>query len=90
MKPLFVYPGIWGRENLYAVMEHTRGNPKLNVFCVVSESRMYGLLFFANSTVAGFIYLDTLEHFCKKRVPMKCYFDKMGRLCVSTTKWGAS
>lgn len=52
---------IWGSENPGIVVQHERDSPKLNVFCAISSDKVYGPFFFAEKTVTGITYLDTLE-----------------------------
>ncbi|GBM38285.1 hypothetical protein AVEN_17728-1 [Araneus ventricosus] len=52
---------IWGSKNPHAIYEHERNNPKVNVFCVVSSSNVFGPFFFAEKTVTGVVYLDMLQ-----------------------------
>jgi hypothetical protein len=51
---------IWGAENPNTFVEHVRDNPKINEFCVMSALKIYGHFFFAEQTVTGITYLDTL------------------------------
>ena len=52
---------VWGTEPPRAVVEHVRNSPKLNMFCVISHTKMYGPLLFAEQTVTGPRYLDMLQ-----------------------------
>lgn len=53
---------IWGTENPRAVIEHERDSPKLNVFCAISNKKVYGLFFFyQESTITGVVYLDMIS-----------------------------
>ena len=52
---------IWGTENPHATMEHIRDSPKVNVFCAISSCEVYRPFFFAEPTVTGINYLDTLQ-----------------------------
>ena len=52
---------IWGTENPHVTMEHVRDSPKVNVFCAVFSCKVYGPFFFAEPTVTGINYLDTLQ-----------------------------
>jgi hypothetical protein len=54
---------IWRSQNPHQVVEHVRDSPKVNVFCAVSRTQVYGPFFFAEATVTGHEYLDMLEHF---------------------------
>jgi hypothetical protein len=44
---------IWGSQNPHQVVEHVRDSPKVNVFCAVSRTQVYGPFFFAEATVTG-------------------------------------
>jgi hypothetical protein len=52
---------IWGMENPHATTEHERDSPKINVFCAISRTKVYGPLFFMKKTVSGHSYLDMLQ-----------------------------
>ncbi|PSN34568.1 hypothetical protein C0J52_18335, partial [Blattella germanica] len=52
---------IWGIENPRVYVEHTRNSPKLNVFCALSNSKVYDPFFFLEPTVSGHSYLDLLS-----------------------------
>lgn len=52
---------IWGTENPHATVQHERDSPKLNVFCAVSSTKVYGPFFFNENTVTGISYLDMLQ-----------------------------
>lgn len=53
---------IWATENPTAVIEHERDSPKLNVFCAISVTKVYGPFFFMEKTVTGITYLDMLQN----------------------------
>ncbi|PSN29696.1 hypothetical protein C0J52_27396 [Blattella germanica] len=38
---------IWGTENPRVIVEHVRDSPKCNVFCALSNNKVYGPFFFA-------------------------------------------
>jgi hypothetical protein len=42
---------IWGTENLHSTIEHVRDSPKINVFCAISQMKIYG----------QFIFMDDLS-----------------------------
>ncbi|PNF16254.1 hypothetical protein B7P43_G11654 [Cryptotermes secundus] len=42
--------------------EHERDFPKVNVFCAVSQDKVYGPFFFEGNTVTGQTYLDMLQN----------------------------
>lgn len=52
---------IWGTGNPHSVVEHYRDSPKVNVFCAMSSSRVYGPFFFTEKTITGVVYLDMLQ-----------------------------
>jgi hypothetical protein len=37
---------IWGMENPHATIEHEHDSPKVNVFCAISRTMVYGPFFF--------------------------------------------
>jgi hypothetical protein len=52
---------IWDTENPHAMMEHVHDLPKVNVFFVVSSSKVYGPFFFAEPAVTSINYLYMLQ-----------------------------
>ncbi|PSN47677.1 hypothetical protein C0J52_18682 [Blattella germanica] len=44
-----------------AVLQQVRDSPKINVFCAVSHTKVYGPFFFSEQTVNGARYLDMLQ-----------------------------
>ena len=52
---------IWGSENPHAYVEHQRDTPKVNVFCTISNQKLYIPFFFAEETVTGMTYLNMLQ-----------------------------
>jgi hypothetical protein len=40
---------IWGTETPHVVTEHERDSPKVNVFCAISRTRVFGPFFFAEN-----------------------------------------
>lgn len=54
---------IWGEENPRIFNEFERDTPKLNVWCGVSKTKVYGPFFFQEKTVNGACYTDMLEQF---------------------------
>jgi hypothetical protein len=52
---------IWGMENPHATIEHELDSPKVNVFCAISRTKVYGPFFFMEKTVSGHSYLDMLQ-----------------------------
>jgi len=53
---------IWGLQNPQEALEHERDSPKVNVFCALSQTKVYGLFFFAENTVTGVTYLAMLQN----------------------------
>uniref|UniRef100_UPI00358EB2A0 histone-lysine N-methyltransferase SETMAR-like n=1 Tax=Myxine glutinosa TaxID=7769 RepID=UPI00358EB2A0 len=53
---------IWGLENPHETVEHERDSPKVNVFCAVSQIKVYGPFFFEGKTVTGQTYLEMLQN----------------------------
>ncbi|KAJ4449173.1 hypothetical protein ANN_00569 [Periplaneta americana] len=52
---------VWGTQKPYRIIEHERDLPKVNVFCALSQRKLYGPFFFIEATVTGHSYLDMLE-----------------------------
>ncbi|GFU78490.1 DUF4817 domain-containing protein [Trichonephila clavipes] len=52
---------FWGTENVHVTLEHQRDFPKVNVFCALSNSCVFGPLFFAEKSINGDIYQDMLS-----------------------------
>jgi hypothetical protein len=50
---------VWGSENPQVACEHERDSSKVNVFCAISNKKVYGP-FFIENTVTGMSYLDML------------------------------
>lgn len=53
---------IWSTENPHESVELVRDSPKLNVFCAITQSTVFGPFFFEDSTVTGASYLEMLAH----------------------------
>jgi hypothetical protein len=51
---------IWGLQNPQEALEHERDSLKVNVFCALSQTKVYGPFFFAENMVAGVTYLVML------------------------------
>ena len=47
---------IWGTENLRVVIQNVRNSPKVNVFCAISNEKVYGPFFFEEPTVNVMVY----------------------------------
>ena len=52
---------IWGSEKPHAYVEYQHDSPKVNVFCAISSQKVYGTFFFAEETITGMTYLDTVQ-----------------------------
>ncbi|GFX86738.1 DUF4817 domain-containing protein [Trichonephila clavipes] len=52
---------FWGTENVYVTLEHQRDSPKMNVFCALSNSCVFGPFFFAEKSINGDLYQDMLS-----------------------------
>ena len=52
---------LWGTENPRAIVALERDSPKVNVFCAMSQTKLYGPFFFCEKTVTGTSYLDMLQ-----------------------------
>lgn len=52
---------IWSMENPCIIVEHERNSPKLNVFCAVSKTKVYGPFFINGNALKGTMYLDILD-----------------------------
>jgi len=53
---------LWGLQNPQEALEHERDSPKVNVFCALSQTKVYGPFFFAENTVTGVTYLAILQN----------------------------
>jgi hypothetical protein len=53
---------IWGQQNPHTTLEHDRDSPKVNVFCAISQTKVYGPFFFDKNTVTGVTYLAMLQN----------------------------
>ncbi|KAJ4428903.1 hypothetical protein ANN_25897 [Periplaneta americana] len=52
---------VWGTQKPHRIIEHERDSPKVNVFCALSQRKLYGPFFFIEATVTGHSYLEMLE-----------------------------
>ncbi|KAJ4445323.1 hypothetical protein ANN_07128 [Periplaneta americana] len=52
---------VWGTQKRHRIIEHERDSPKVNVFCALSQRKLYGPFFFIEATMTGHSYLDMLE-----------------------------
>ncbi|KAJ4442050.1 hypothetical protein ANN_11916 [Periplaneta americana] len=52
---------VWGTQKPHRIIEHERDSSKVNVFCALSQRKLYGPFFFIEATVTGHSYLDMLE-----------------------------
>ncbi|PNF43976.1 hypothetical protein B7P43_G00908, partial [Cryptotermes secundus] len=53
---------IWGLQNPRVTLKHVRDSLKVDVFCAISLTKVYGLLFFDENTVTGVTYLRMLQN----------------------------
>ena len=53
---------IWELQNPEEALEHERDSLKVNVFCALSQTRVYGPFFFAENTVTGVPHLAMLQN----------------------------
>ena len=54
---------IWETENSHITMEMERDSPKVNVWCGLLCSKVFGSFFFEEKTITANIYLDTLTEY---------------------------
>ncbi|GBN87611.1 hypothetical protein AVEN_135866-1 [Araneus ventricosus] len=52
---------VWGAEFPHVTVELERDSPKVNVFCAISKTKLYGPFFFIEEAVTGPAYLDMLQ-----------------------------
>lgn len=52
---------IWGTQSSHEIVEYARDSPKVNVFCAISNQKVYGPYFFTENTVNGGNYLEMLD-----------------------------
>ncbi|KAJ4447157.1 hypothetical protein ANN_09158 [Periplaneta americana] len=52
---------VWGTQEPHRIIEHERDSPKVNVFCALSQRKLYGPFFVIEATVTGHSYLDMSE-----------------------------
>jgi hypothetical protein len=52
---------VWGTELPHVSVQVERDSPKVNVFCAMSQTKLYGPFFFSEQIVTGSIYLDMLQ-----------------------------
>ncbi|PNF31329.1 hypothetical protein B7P43_G10895 [Cryptotermes secundus] len=53
---------MWGSQNPRITLEHVRKSPKVNVFCAISLTKVYGHFSFDENTVTGVTYLRMLQN----------------------------
>ena len=53
---------IRGLQNAQGALGHERESPKVNVFCALSQTKVYGPFFFAENTITGVTYLAVLQN----------------------------
>ncbi|GBN20652.1 hypothetical protein AVEN_224430-1 [Araneus ventricosus] len=54
---------VWGTELPHVIVEKGRDSPKVNVFCAISKTKLYGPFFFIEQGVTASVYLDMLQLF---------------------------
>jgi len=59
---------IWGLQNPQEALEHERDSPKVNVFCALWQTKVYGPFFFAENTVTGVMYLAMLQNWLLRQM----------------------
>ncbi|GBM27209.1 Canalicular multispecific organic anion transporter 2 [Araneus ventricosus] len=52
---------LWDTELPHVIVEQERDSPKVNVFCAISKTKLYGPFFFIGQAVTGSVYLDMLQ-----------------------------
>ncbi|KAJ4452242.1 hypothetical protein ANN_03760 [Periplaneta americana] len=52
---------VWGTQKPHRIIERKRDSPNVNVFCALSQRKLYGPFFFIEATVTRHSYLDMLE-----------------------------
>jgi transposase len=52
---------IQGTENPHSTSEHVWDSPKMNVFCAITQMKIYGPFIFMEDTVTRMTYLDMLQ-----------------------------
>ena len=57
---------IWGTKHPYAIQEHVRDSPKMNVFFAISKKGVYGPFFFERTKVNGEAYFAMLQNWLMK------------------------
>ncbi|KAJ4441070.1 hypothetical protein ANN_10920 [Periplaneta americana] len=61
LRPLRAVSRWEGMRKPHRIIEHERDSPKVNVFCALSQRKLYGPFFFIEATVTGYSYLDMLQ-----------------------------
>ncbi|KAJ4445840.1 hypothetical protein ANN_12525 [Periplaneta americana] len=46
---------VWGTQKPHRLIEHERDSAKVNVFCALSQRKLYGPFFFIEATVTGHV-----------------------------------
>ena len=52
---------IWGAANQHVIVKHVRNSHKINVFCTMSNRKIYGPFVFLERIINGNILLDMLQ-----------------------------
>jgi hypothetical protein len=58
---------LWGSENLHALFEEPLYSQKVGVFCVLSQRRIIGSIFF-NTSVTSQVYIELFREFFKTNI----------------------
>ncbi|KAJ4432470.1 hypothetical protein ANN_21089 [Periplaneta americana] len=63
---------VWGTQTPHRITEHESDSPKVNVFCALSQRKLYGPFFFIEATVTGHSYLNMLEQWTDRLDTATC------------------
>ena len=69
---------IWGSERPSIFVEHERNCPKVNVFCAMSTSQIFGPYLFNKDTIKSDEYINMLRHWCLPQLPDDIIFMQDG------------
>ncbi|KAJ4434333.1 hypothetical protein ANN_22890 [Periplaneta americana] len=78
---------VWGTQKPHRIIEHERDSPKVNVFCALSQRKLYGPFFFIEATVTGHSYLEQWLVPQLKLSMTISSFSKMGLRHISTMQF---
>lgn len=68
---------IWGTQHPHEIHEQVRDSPKVNVFCAISQHKVYGPFFFDGLTVNGDRYLEMLQTWLFPKFEEQGNFDNL-------------